>query len=121
MILPPDIKKFVEALESGDYQQCQRTLVKTTGTETTGIVTMHCCLGVYDKVVLGSDQSEYQNPYAKGYGKVGPKSAYDAIRRSLLDNGCVHSSRLMGYNDGRGWTFKEIAGNIKEHYSNITT
>jgi hypothetical protein len=115
-MLPLDIKKFVEALESGDYKQCQRTMVKTTE-----LTTSYCCLGVYDKVVLGSDQSDYQNPKAKDYCRVGPTPAYNAVGRSLLDNGCVSSSRLMGYNDDRGWTFKEIAGNIREHYSNLTT
>jgi hypothetical protein len=116
MMLPPDIKKFVEALESGDYQQCQKTLVKTTGTET-----KYCCLGVYDKVVLGSDQSDYQNPTLKGYKTQGPTAAYTAILKSLKANNCVAPSSLMQFNDERGWTFREISGNIKEHYSNLTT
>lgn len=94
-----NIQTWVDALRSGEYQQCQETLHNGKG---------YCCLGVYAKVNnLATDEFMVSSDCVEG-----PQSVYEDIRQ-VLDNDLVDD--LIQMNDG-GDSFKDIADYIEERY-----
>lgn len=102
-----DIKKWVEALESGEYKQTQNKLAGNGG---------YCCLGVYaevsdidcyDKMVgyLGSNETE-------DYGLA--KETYNKLYKTLYP--IIDVDYLVELNDVKGASFKDIAAYIRENY-----
>lgn len=93
---------WVDALRSGDFEQCQGTLHNGKG---------YCCLGVAAKVwgiadgpeMLVQDFTEAEE---------GPYKVYDAVRK-LTPRGIYHDGIDM--NDG-GKSFKAIADMIEEKW-----
>ena len=105
--LPKDVKIWVDALRSGEYEQTRGTLQDQFG---------YCCLGVYAKVnqldgYLGMGvTSEARHSSSKDEGN---PFIYDIIR-DRLGNRLVDAG--VGMND-RGRPFSEIADMIEEYYN----
>lgn len=91
-----DVKeKWVKALRSGEYKQCQLTLSSVDDKE-------HCCLGILCKVLGETDEKIRANRYNV------PKH---------LDVGLniKEMQYLAGLND-EGFSFTSIADEIDKHY-----
>ena len=98
-----DIQKWLEALRSGDYQQCQQQLTDGRG---------YCCLGVY-AVINGIDIP------VPNYGA--HDDEIEANRSSYKEMGklipyAVFSKGISMNDDGN--SFAEIANMIEEYYTN---
>ena len=111
--LPDNIKIWVDALESGDWDQTTGCLHDESG---------YCCLGVYAKVVIGlSDDSLVGTFDANGYRmyEEGPKTIYKKVRSSL--NLPPNSYSNVYYNgvemNDDGESFSDIAKMIRETYT----
>ena len=80
--------RWVAALRSGEYKQCQRVLHDGVG---------YCCIGVLETILGGAPE---KNAVIIGNGIVEQMG------------GVLVKSELVGMND-RGASFKEIAGHIE--------
>jgi len=111
--LPDNIKTWVDALESGDWDQTTVCLHDGSG---------YCCIGVYAKVVLGlSDKSLIGELDHNGYPvpEDGPTTAYRKVRSSLNIPPNNYSNVYnigMEMNDD-GESFVDIAKMIRESYA----
>lgn len=99
------IKKWVEALRSGEYKQCRAYLFDGEG---------YCCLGVYSKVVLGhTDDFLYRDGMSiRWNNKENIEHLYVILRKFL---GSDKVDLFISMND-KGKSFNEIADKIEEMY-----
>jgi len=111
--LPDNIKIWVDALESGDWDQTTVCLHDVSG---------YCCIGVYAKVVLGlSDRSLIGKLDNNGYSVPveGPSTVYKKVRSSLNippnNYSNVYYEGMEMNDDGK--SFVDIAKMIREAYS----
>lgn len=116
-------KKWISALESGKYRQCNGTLCKPNDNKKL----TYCCLGVLSKVQGRLIKTEYgfidgggcddvgeldkNNPTLQGIGNF-PKGV-TVTDGSYIYNSC---SNLASCNDDLGLSFKDIAKIIKTLY-----
>lgn len=106
--LKDKLTKWVEALESGEYQQTDSTLKRELKDGRFG----YCCLGVYESI-------NSREPVAVNFDSEdeGPTESYARIREELYaeaDDG-VDVDCLIQMNDD-GKSFKEIAQYIRNEY-----
>ena len=105
--LPNDIKIWVDALRSGEYEQTRGTLQDQFG---------YCCLGVYAKVnqldgyLRMEVTSEARHSSSKDEGN---PFIYDIIRDRLAG---VVIGEGIAMND-KGKSFSEVADMIEEYYN----
>ena len=106
--LPENIKTWVDALESGEYKQCQETLHNGGG---------YCCLGVYANVVLGLSDKELVGELGvcgEPLKEYGDSSVYNWVKKELDGENTYEDGIRM--ND-EGYTFVDIAKMIREAYT----
>jgi len=92
-----EYRKWLDALRSGEYKQCQDKLTDGEG---------FCCLGVYCEVngieiPVRNAEPDDDTPGANG-------DAYNELRKRLPDLGLVGLSKCSSMNDN-GTSFAEIA------------
>ena len=106
-------EKWVAALRSGEYKQCQGELKDSIGA--------HCCLGVlletqgWKETTFYKDKSVFSN-------YVSPKGVFN-MEENELDEYTSEAFglnrqqqvRLMNLNDDKGWSFNLIARWIEDH------
>lgn len=98
--LNPDLKKqWIEALRSGDYQQCRAKLTDGKG---------YCCLGVLAKI---SDRLDENGRFKHSKNIGSPCALSGGLSCEILH--FTTQSKLMGENDS-GKTFAEIADMIEK-------
>jgi len=106
-----DAEKWVEALRSGKYKQCQRRLRKEGG---------FCCLGVLDEIFPSLNLSYGSMHALKNYEKIGLSSAggylKDVSLFRLNDHGLTPDTTDIEELQGRPFTFDEIADVIQLKY-----
>lgn len=123
-----NIRKWVEALRSGRYEQTSGTLAAV---DIDGKITGHCCLGVACEVAgivprVAHQEARYDGDSVKlpqtaqdwlGISEANPELSTDSIAKALprwpVDTSC--ESSLAGLNDG-GATFTEIANLIEAEW-----
>lgn len=96
------LKRWVEALRSGEYEQCQGALTKTENGPGTPIIG-YCCLGVLQAIEPSLEPD------------VGKLTSH-SVRKVL--GGPIDQYTLVLMNDGMGKTFPEISDYIEEEYLN---
>ena len=97
------LRKWVEALESGDFEQGRGRLRRSVFGNP-----KYCCLGVADKIF------DLHVPENKG--------VYDDHFQSFLGISSGHESKYVNMNDGSGSrgqpaSFTEIAAQIRKDYN----
>ena len=115
-----DVKKWVKALRSGEYEQGEGNLCKED--EISGECE-YCCLGVACDIFVEGDWIEHPNYYAWSIGD--HKSFYmpgiwtettsfpslETLKEMGLD--VAYAQKLAELND-KGWSFKKIANKIEK-------
>lgn len=101
--MPDNIKTWVEALESGKYQQTESTLKRTLEDGSLGF----CCLGVYMDVHGKKVRAEKFDSDHEGSEK-----HYNYLRK-VIKKEVVEDGVSM--ND-QGYSFQDIAQMIREYY-----
>lgn len=114
-------EKWIQALESGEYQQCEKRLHDGHG---------YCCLGVA-AVVLGREFEPVD--FEWGYHSGDSRDDFETAGLADVDTealglwgalgeaapGSEEGSSLFSYNDGTDWrdpwTFEQIAALLREH------
>ena len=115
-ILGPNQTKWIEALESGKYQQGRTVLHKDTGAM--------CCLGVAANIFAEENNvtpeqiksGRHAGCYKyKDATTVAPEYVINAL--SLRDGigGAEHHESLISLNDGDGYNFANIAGVLRKN------
>lgn len=108
-------EKWLQALESGEYEQTQDELCKGG---------KYCCLGVATHTFNPEHQALKDNGWfrtsiAREASKTAPPDVRDALKLTdehgtlLAEFGCWES--LVAMNDSREFTFKDIAEFIREN------
>ena len=106
-------EKWVAALRSGEYKQCQGELKDSIGA--------HCCLGVLlETHGWKENKSESDKSIFSNY--VSPKGVFN-MEENELDEYTSEAFglnrqqqvRLMNLNDDKGWSFNLIARWIEDH------
>ena len=106
-------EKWVAALRSGEYRQCQGELKDAIGA--------HCCLGVLlETQGWKENKSESDKSVFSNY--VSPKGVFN-MEENELDEYTSEAFglnrqqqvRLMNLNDDKGWSFNLIARWIEDH------
>ena len=124
-----DVKKWVEALRSGDYQQAKGILCKED--EISGDF-YYCCLGVACDIFVEGDWVQHEgwdvwgiDPYEefvipshvdkKGWGHTETTTftfpSLETLKKMGLD--VAYAQELAELND-HGWSFKKIANKIEK-------
>lgn len=115
-VLGPNQTKWIEALESGKYQQGKGVLHRDTGAM--------CCLGVAANIFAEENgivpeqikSGRYAGCYKyKDTTTVAPEYVIDAL--SLRDSigSAEHQVALVSLNDGDGYNFANIAGVLRKN------
>ncbi len=95
------LKKWIAALDSGEYKQGHGKLQSTFG---------FCCLGVACKVLIPLDkQARYSNGQLYGGYHESQRSAPEWLKNINNDFANKTGERLSVFNDCRDFTFPEIA------------
>lgn len=118
-ILGPNQKKWIEALESGQYQQGQGALCRTNG--------KMCCLGVAAHIFAAENgvapelikDGSYQDCY--DYADEHSVAPIYVIRTLSLNDavgggtGEMLAFPLVGLNDSHNYSFAQIAEHLRKH------
>ena len=104
------MERWIEALESDEYVQCQGTLRKFNVLGLDGEPEMsHCCLGVLAEVEgFRNEHGELLYPE-----HILNRHEEDIIGSFEMFPG-VYQEDCYDWNDSQGMTFKEIAANLRE-------
>lgn len=100
---------WVEALESGEYNQCKGTLVNR--------FTNYCCIGVAAELAGAKKEPSGidGHPFFKnGYEEVSNWLGFEFSREWAGEEGV--EGTLIDFNDSNGYTFPEIAAYLRETY-----
>lgn len=109
MELGPKQEQWLQALESGDYEQGRVRLEKNN---------RFCCLGVANKCLnLGEDD---KHCLLHTYEELGLLNESGSFLKSVIVNGSAYTT-LIGLNDIGSVSFKEIAAIIRKDPSNVFT
>lgn len=104
----PEQIAWIEALESGKYEQGQGRLCNSDG--------QHCCLGVACRVVLGDQTTTNKDGDLRwnGHLKTAPEAVVSSLHlRSILGEDIRGHSTLTFLNDIAKLPFPEIADRIR--------
>ena len=106
-------EKWVAALRSGEYKQCQGELKDASGA--------HCCLGVLLETQGWKETPYYKNKsiftyYMSSEGVINnEENELDEYTADRFGLNRQHQVKLMKLNDDTGWSFNLIARWIEDH------
>lgn len=114
------MKKWVQALRSGEYEQGYKTLVSVNDKGDD----CFCVLGVLCNIATEHGVGEW---FHNSYGDTIGSSKYGHLAPSVQDwsgvrfgNGLLsHQISLIELNDAKGYTFLELADVIEEYYKEL--
>lgn len=95
-------KKWIQALDSGDFKQAYGELEAPTGG--------YCCLGVACKVLVSKHKLKFRNDVIFGGAPTDQPSAPEWLK--LIDSDFYHKVKelsLIDINDSGKYSFQEIA------------
>ena len=104
-----NIRTWIEALRSGNYSQCSRSLRKGRH--------FYCCLGVAQEI-LQLDEISNCN-LTSSHATVGLQDGYGSFLKVEIDKGTISS--LTGLNDVSRWPFASIATFIENQLNLVTS
>lgn len=107
--------KWIEALESGKYQQTTKVLCKNDA---------YCCLGVLTELAIkdGLDISKEIHPHGIWYGGYRtflPEKVVEWAGMKSQDGHYQNYTRCLSADNDSGSSFKEIAKIIREHQEEL--
>src|ERR1044072_180997 len=102
-----ELRIWIAALRSGEYQQGNGTLQSKNG---------YCCLGVACKVLIPAKSLKFlDDKLAGNYPEDQPKSP-KWLRHIDLDVKTKFGIQLSELNDARNWSFNQIADLLEKLY-----
>jgi len=117
-------ERWLQALESGEYEQCQGTLINMSAKG----ASCYCCLGLGCKI-LGMTPMKTDRGFL-GFGgsstyltllairELGLRSNDGQFKTPIFERGNQYDS-LEALNDNAKWTFKQIAAYIRSNPENV--
>lgn len=95
-----EFRKWIEALDSGDFEQTRETLQDDRG---------YCCMGVACEVLIPVEKIERAGEYMRGYYPSGQPCAPKWLKLVNDDFDSKVMSSLDDLNDSQNMSFPEIA------------